>query len=419
MPLVQATLERINRPDQKAPVGAKPAAAIAVQFNPASLRITRNNNVDRGGDTTRTQKRQNPSQEPATLTFELEFDTAEQGTTGEYVSVRRWTALVRQFVEPPLESPGDPPPVVRFAWGTLRFDGIVTQVTEELDYFAPDGTPLRAKVGLTVSEQDFRYEANQKGPGSRTSLAATDPGGAPAGAAPGSAGTNRPQQVVQAQAGESAQQLLARLGLDPAAWRAAMQGLDSPLSLAAGASVQLGAEISASQGVGVSAGFSGTLSATSVDGLSAALGIGTAGSADARADGFALAAGGGIAAAVGTVTAAQVAAATDRARSSFTLPAGAAPTGVTSADRRSVTYGQGVPLRSRADPGTIAEVEAGGGRSVADRARPTELPVTDTASAPWEHLPPAAPGRGDADAEQRRRDAGPSTLRWRPGGCGS
>ncbi|MEU9372823.1 hypothetical protein AB0D94_03465 [Streptomyces sp. NPDC048255] len=467
--LAQATLQRLKRgpsegKDRPARV-LDDGPAVPVQFNPASLRISRNNETDRGGTTTRTQKRQHPAQEGSTLTFDLEFDTAEQRSGGQYVDVRRWTALVRQFVEPPKDSPADPPPVVRFVWGTLRYNGIVTQVNEELDYFAPDGTPLRAKVGVTVVEQNFAYEAHEEGPGARDTTAATEPGAPRAGAAPGTAGTARPQRVVQAQDGESAQQLLSRLGLDPAAWRGAMSGLDSPLTLAAGASVRLGAEVSAgltaTAGLQLSAGFAGAVAATSVGGLSAALGMragipgdGPAGGAPAGRDaagrdaagagtgpggapdpdlaGFTLSAGGGIGACADTVTGAAVDRATVRARQSFETPAGPAPgTPAASAvpgsgparpalppgpDRRSTGYGRGVPLRARADPGTLAEVEAGGGRSLADRARREETPAPDAAAAPWERLPAAPPGRYAADCEQRRRDAGPDTLRWTPRG---
>ena len=270
MSLELATLQRITGLDRSGKnAKATPKTdgdAIPVQFNPATLRISRRNNVDRGGVTTGTQKREHPAQENSTLSFDLEFDTAEQGSGGQYVDVRRWTALVRQFVEPPPDKPNNPPPGVRFAWGTLIYDGLIGEIVEELDIFAPDGTPLHAKVSVKIEEQNFQYEANVEGGGSRDAKTATDPGRPPSpttsgggepppGTAPGSSGTRRPQQIVQAQAGESVQDVLSRTGLDPNAWRAGMQDLDSPLSLPAGTPVQLGAEIFAGAGIGLSAGF--------------------------------------------------------------------------------------------------------------------------------------------------------------------
>ncbi|MGW8783897.1 CIS tube protein, partial [Streptomyces sp. NPDC055796] len=331
--LVHATLQRLTvtaQPGKDRPPLVKEAEGsrpLAVQFNPATLRISRNNNVDRGGATTKNQKVQHPAQEGSTLAFDLEFDTAEQRGGGRYVDVRRWTALVRQFVEPPAKT-SDAPPAVRFVWGTLRYNGIVTQVTEELDHFAPDGTPLRAKVGVTIVEQNFAYQAHGEGPGTRDARTATEAGDQRTGAAPGTAGTSRPRQVVQARDGESAQQLLSRLGLDPAAWRGAMSGLDSPLTLAAGAAVQLGAEVSAgfaaAAGISLSAGFAGDPAPTSVGGLAAALGAGGGPGADPALAGFVLGAAGGIAASADIVAGAAVDRATARARQGFEVPDAAA-----------------------------------------------------------------------------------------------
>jgi hypothetical protein len=182
--LASATLQRLGRvgtPRRNQPARVVPQGPpLSVQFNPTSLRITRSNNVDRGGATTHTQKVQSPASEHAKLTFDLEFDTAEQSRDGTPVDVRKWTALIRQFVEPPDVRGNVPPPAVQFAWGTLVFNGIVDQITEELDYFHADGTPLHAKVTVSISEQDFAREAT-KGSASANDRAAALPGGLPAG----------------------------------------------------------------------------------------------------------------------------------------------------------------------------------------------------------------------------------------------
>ncbi len=348
--------------------------AIPVQFNPATLRISRRNNVDRGGVTAQTQKRQHPSQESSSLSFDLEFDTAEQGGGGEYVDVRRWTALIRQFVEPPPERPKDPPPAVRFAWGTLIYDGIIEEVTEELDHFAPDGTPLRAKVAVSIREQNFQYEANQQGPGSRDARAAIDPGGSaatPTGSAPGSSGTRQPQRIVRAHAGESVQETLTREGLDPAAWRGAMRGLDGPLTLAAGTSVQVGAEVSGGAGIGRSDGFAAGPAPTSEAALAVALGGTAAGPRPSpRAAGFALSAAGGVAAAVTAVASADAARGRAQASASFDVPSAPRPEG--EVDPRALTYGRSIPLRTRPVPAADAapSQRAGDARLGTLRGRP-------------------------------------------------
>jgi hypothetical protein len=355
--LAQATLQRLTtlaRPGKNQPAKVQLSGpAVPVQFNPGSMKLTRRNNTDRGGVTTGTQPRQNPSQEAATLSFDLEFDTAEQGTTGLRVDVRDWTAVVRQFVEPPPDKPGDPPPAVRFAWGTLVFDGIIKEVTEDLDLFAPDGTPLRAKVSVSITEQNFKYANLAQGAAAKDNQGASRPGQPapavdnPTGSDPGSSGSAKPDQVAQAQDGESAQQVMGRLGLDPAAWRAAMTGLPQPLNLAAGTTVQLGAEARAgfSAGPNAGAGFAAGGGTASTESLTGAL-SGQAGSPAAA--GFSLSAAGGVAAAAEAVAAARVDASVLGARASFAVPRPSTGTDSRGVDTRSLTYGQGVPLRLRA-----------------------------------------------------------------------
>lgn len=390
--LAPATLQRLTRvgkPSKNKPAKVVPDGdPLPVQFNPATLRIQRRNNVDRGGTTTGTQKAQHPSSEAATLSFDLEFDTAEQVAAGQPVDVRKWTALVRQFVEPPKDDTGDPPPAVSFSWGTLTFTGIVDQVTEELDYFSPEGTPLHAKVSVSISEQDFGLEA-AKGAAARDTKAAVDPGESPAGSAPGSSGTDRPERVVAAQDGESAQQLLARLGKDPAAWRAAMSGLDNPLQLAAGASVQLGPEVDRGGGFGTTEQFAASAATGSVDALAAALGLPATPGAGAptvvdpadRSAGFILSAAGGVARAAQLVRDTRAKDVTAASRAGFDVPpaaqsaAGAAPA---PPDLRAQTYGVGVPLQVRPAPlDTAATTDqpdparrVGDGRSASLRRRP-------------------------------------------------
>ena len=388
-PLEKAILQRLKEipgggADQPPRVVPDEQGDFPVQFNPTSLKITRQNNIDQGGATTSTQRRQTPSQQPATLSFDLEYDTAEGDEKGDPKDVRELTEAVRQFVEPPEDQPSDPPPRVRFIWGAFAFTGIVNQLTEDLDYFAADGTPLRAKMSLTITEQNLKFEAEAQGAGARSSSDATPPGGGPAGTGPGSAPTANPVLAAVAQAGESLQQLLSRLDADPATWRAAMAGLDSPLSLQAGAQIQLGAKISAGGGIGISAGFAaeaqvgGTaslagalgfagsaglgvsaglglpagLGAGGSVGLSAASSVGFAAGASAVvpqevAAGFALAEGGGVAASLNVVVAAQADAAVSQVRASFEVPrATRLPTIIV--DPRTQSYGRSIPLRVRA-----------------------------------------------------------------------
>jgi hypothetical protein len=455
VPLVRQRAATKTQPEAVVPKG-KP---VDVQFNPTSLRLQRQSNHDRGGLNVRAQRRQHASVQPATLSFDLEFDTAEDeepnpnagGRSTKLKDVRTRTELVRQFVEPPKEKPASAPPRVRFQWGSFIFDGLVTQITEELDYFDLDGTPLRAKVSVTITEQNLKYEGKRVGAGAADDRAASRPGAGlapapapggdetdrPAGGTPGRSGTNDVRSLVAATDGESVQQLAARVGGNPAAWRSLMNGLESPLALPAGVPVEVGSELEAGETVGralgfaAGAGFSATQELAGVLGLSAAEGPvptpsgpaaaglpGVAGVAGAvEAAGFALAAAGGIASATTQVLAETAGRATASARASFAVPPSpAAADG--ELDPRALTYGRSLPLRARVDLETLADIEAGGRRSLAARARPAEVPVASQAGgAPWERLPSEAAGRSAANRAQRSRDARPSTIRWRPGGA--
>lgn len=357
-------------------------AQFPVQFNPTTLKLSRSNNIDKGGSTTNTQKRQAFSAQPATLSFDLEFDTAEEADgNGNPKDVRDYTRIVRQFVEPTRAEPKKPPPAARFEWGSFMFQGIVTQLTEDLDYFAPDGTPLRAKVSVTITEQNPEWDAGEVGNGARDAASALRPdrstganptGGSttpspPPGNGPGSTPTANPVSTALARAGESVQQLLTRLDADPTTWRSAMAGLDSPLRLAAGTQVQLGAGASASAGMGAGAGASAGI--TAGGGFTASAGVDAAatraalgldgpaalgrGAAAEAAAGFVLAEAGGIARASARADADSTRAAAASARASFSVPDSPAPglsaSGSASAspDARSLTYGRGIPLRAR------------------------------------------------------------------------
>lgn len=334
--------------------------AIVVPFNPASLRIQHTGSLDTGGKTAGSEIRQHTGVGKASLSFDLEFDTTD---TGE--DVRKITEPVRRFVEAPTDNSAPAPPAVLFVFGTLRFTGVVQQLTEELTYFLPpESTPARAKLSFVVQGVDKRLEQARKGPALINANDGTEPDQAAATPArPGTSGTTSVRKVEVARNSESAAQFAARIGGNPAAWRSVMNGLDDPLTLPEGAPVTVGPELAAATvAVGHASGFAATGANGDPGRLAAALGLTGAGAAlttatgavraaaadvaaagrDARrAAGFALAAAGGTAAAAAQVANRAAAARTAAARAAFDVP-GSAPS---VPDPRSLTYGQGVPLR--------------------------------------------------------------------------
>ena len=151
--LQKATLQEIKADQAGTPVGD----ALDVQFNPASLRLQLTNSVENGksaGD----QARQFVGESSAELSFDLVFDTAEEGT-----SVRERSSLVEQFLIPKKEGKKQVPPKVRFHWGDLIFDGIISSLSIDFELFMADGTPVRAKMSVSIKEQGVVLKRHRAG----------------------------------------------------------------------------------------------------------------------------------------------------------------------------------------------------------------------------------------------------------------
>ena len=338
--------------DGKAEEQSKP---FAVQFNPNSLKLQMSASQAQGLPPG-SQQRQSTGGASTTLSLELVFDTADVGTTGSPKSVREKTAQIERFVFPtsPDES-GQKQPKLRFQWGAFVFEGVATSVSVDLDHFASDGTPLRAKVALSIAEQNraqvFRpstRKGNAPSPlavasaslGASAGFSATGGFGlsATAGVAAGigasgglgfSAGAGA--QVGVALDGESLPEFSARVGLDPTAWRglevSAAGGASAGLSLEAGAEVGFSAGLNASAGIGVTLGaeagatasLEGSFGLEANAGVTAVTGVGAGAE---LAAGFSLSAAGGLNAALETVQIVRTQAAERRAREAFTPQSG-------------------------------------------------------------------------------------------------
>jgi Contractile injection system tube protein len=426
---------------------------IPVQFNPASLHFVLSSTTDGPGTPAR-QAEQSLGAGNLTLTLDLHFDTADEGTTDAPHNVRLKTAQVAQFMQPTRGS-REAPPRVRFAWGDFQIDGVMGSYTEDVDLFSPQGVPLRAKVSISIRGQNPDVAANRTGAGAATGAGATPPGGGGGGGAVGTTGFGASLSVGAslsigasvslgagvttgvAIGGESAAEFAARMGVDPAAWRGLAAGLDSTVSIEAGTEIDVSASLSAGAGVGTATG----VEASSGVPLDAAVGLAgeraapqRSGAAPGTAAGFALAAAGGVQSAVETVRIADTTAKASGAKEAFALaPRAAAPSAPPAAqqprpplraadlpvaaaqrpappappppraDPRATTFGYGVPLRPRVTGAADERAGALGGLVlVGARVRvATEAPVTpDRTSAPWLALPAADPARSAADAKQ-------------------
>jgi hypothetical protein len=362
MPLEKARLMEIEA-DQSARV--VPGSEIPVQFNPQSLKLSLVNKLDAQESSEQTTRQS--LGKSTTLAFDLHFDTSDEGTTDAPVSVRLRTAAIERFVMPRTDGKRKQrAPKARFVWQDLQIDGIIEDLSIDFTLFASNGTPLRAKMSVSMREQDPRYQYLEAGAGANTAAGSRPPGTSSAG--PGSFGASfgasasvgigvsgslglgaalsvggsvsggiaLTDSTRVALAGESAADFAARNGLDPAAWRGVAAGLDSTLSLKGGAEVDFNASISAASGVGVTVGVesgasSSVEAAFGLDGdgsVATPAGLALGGGAAASA-GFALAAGGGVAAAIAAVSTVKADSASAATREAFggatTMAAAATP----------------------------------------------------------------------------------------------
>ena len=158
---------------------------IPVQFNPNSLRITYSNTMaaERSTGTAPSPAPQYIDKSESSLSVQLFFDTsiagellanssnagAENNSSGAHTArnhqansdVRLLTKKIADaFMNPELapDSNGHKVPKrCQFEWGSFIFKGMVSSYNETLDFFSPEGIPLRATVALTLKEDAYQF----------------------------------------------------------------------------------------------------------------------------------------------------------------------------------------------------------------------------------------------------------------------
>lgn len=261
MSLAKAQLIELDQSFEKEKDGGR---KVAVQFNPESLKVTFANQIvqPQGGDQAAGNSgRQFVGAGTTKLALQLWFDvTAMEKDAVD--DVRRLTQDVVYFMTPQ-KSDQDPaklaPPGIRFQWGSFLFDGMVEALEETLEFFSPDGKPLRAAIVLTLSQQKIlvsTFEGDGKVP-------------------------NRPGQtpLKSAKQGDSLQGMAGKDGKQDWQGIAAANGIEDPLRMSPGQLVNLEAGV----GVGVSGGASFGASAGVSFGASAGVSGGVSAGASANA----------------------------------------------------------------------------------------------------------------------------------------
>jgi len=238
--LEKANLQEITWDTNQDPIDGD--HSVVVQFNPESLKLALSNK-NASGD----QRGGSAIQYVGAGTSKLSFDLWFDATGSPDGDVRSLTNEVIFFMTPQSTNEEDKfiPPGLRFSWGSFLFEGIMDSLGEDLEYFSEDGRPLRAKLAISMSRQEIRYESGRQQGGSGLGTTASS------GSAPQAAAGNSVPDL----AGEN--------------WApiAAANGIENPLDLSAGQSLDLTAGLNASAGLSVGAGVS--LDATVNAGLSA------------------------------------------------------------------------------------------------------------------------------------------------------
>jgi hypothetical protein len=211
---------------------------VSVQFNPETLKVTFANQLvqPQGGDQAAGNTgRQFVGAGTTKLALTLWFDVAAM-TEDPVDDVRRLTQKVIFFMTPTPDKADAKkmvPPATRFVWGSFLFDGIVEGLEESLEFFAPDGKPLRAQVTLTLGQQKIlvsEFQGDGKVP--------LSPGQTP---------------MSQAKQGDSLQGMAAQNGKSDWKGMAAANGIEDPLRLSPGQLIDINAGVGA--GIGFSAGI--------------------------------------------------------------------------------------------------------------------------------------------------------------------
>ena len=245
---------------------------VPVQFNPESLKISYTNKIvePKGGDNSAgTAGRQFAAEGVTKLSLQLWFDVTAMeaitdpentGEKGIVDDVRRLTQQVVFFITPK-GSDSDPkkavPPGLRFVWGSFSFDGMVEGIEETIEFFSPEGKPLRASIALTLSALKYLVRDKKKDTGNLPSR----PGHTP---------------LKVARQGDSLQAMAARSGKDDWQGIAAAHGIEDALRMSPGQFI----DVNASLGTGISVGAGASLdvgaalgaNATVSAGLNASLG---------------------------------------------------------------------------------------------------------------------------------------------------
>lgn len=129
-------------------ISVDPEQPINVLFNPSDYGINRGANyTEMPVPGLKTPILQFIRGEAQTVDLELFLDG-----TNKREPIEADLQKLRKFIN--IDSELHAPPVCRFEWGDVRFQGVVTSLKEKLQLFAEDGRVLRARVTLSIKSYE-------------------------------------------------------------------------------------------------------------------------------------------------------------------------------------------------------------------------------------------------------------------------
>jgi len=271
--------------------------AIDVQFNPVSLKVSLSNTLKENSRSGSSRSAQFVDKSSSSLAVELIFDTTyvesageDQGGTQTASSpgsnsssqnrieqgsdVRLQTKKIAEAFIKPVEE-GDQlkaPKRCLFQWGAFEFLGLVQKFDETLDFFSPEGRPLRATVSIQLSEDRYQFRNREVAQQERNAPSLSSTGAGPQG------GANQSNQPVSGGSGDQ-----------PGNWRdtSLFNGIESPrlpslsavaipkLSISASLGISAGLNVGASASFGASANIGVAVSASAQAGASSSFATGS------------------------------------------------------------------------------------------------------------------------------------------------
>lgn len=175
-PSAPGTPAPTTRPPRQ-PTRFEPLQTITLHFNPESLEFKIENRTETKKKRTN-QRVQYTGESSTTLSFECIFDATRPGAPPvdltppprgstdlpQALDVRIQTRVLAGLLNIAERDGASEqmlfPKLVRFDWGTVTFTGYVSSFSEVLEYFSPEGVPLRSKVNVTLTEQSHRYHVS-------------------------------------------------------------------------------------------------------------------------------------------------------------------------------------------------------------------------------------------------------------------